>query len=132
MKRQLIFLSLILVGLTVFPLGNNSNAASHPIGFFDAPATPVDTTGAPLYDGDLITSFEFTDPDIYIINLNGFAQQDASGRIRSYNGAKRLFLNPTIFNFYGHLGGFTNVRRVTPEVRDSFLTWWRNRARAPR
>jgi hypothetical protein len=60
-----------------------------------------------LKEGDLISAIFSDDPDIYIINENGY---------------KRLFLNPEIFKFYGHLGGFLNVKLVTPEVRDSFIT----------
>ena len=58
-----------------------------------------------LSEGDLISADG--DPDIYIVNEYGY---------------KRLFLNPEIFNFYGHLGGFSNVREITPFERDSFIT----------
>ena len=58
-----------------------------------------------LNEGDLIRSDK--DNDIYIINEHGY---------------KRLFLNPVIFNFYGHLGGFKNVKVVSQEARDSFKT----------
>lgn len=47
------------------------------------------------------------DPDIFIISEQGF---------------KRLFLNPIIFSFYGHLGGFANVKTISPAVRDAFDT----------
>ena len=60
-----------------------------------------------LKEGDLISAIFSDDPDVYIINEHGF---------------KRLFLNPEIFKFYAHLGGFTNVKLVTSEVRDSFPT----------
>ena len=60
-----------------------------------------------LKEGDLISAIFSDDPDVYIINENGF---------------KRLFLNPDIFKFYSHLGGFANIKLVTPEVRDSFPT----------
>ena len=33
-------------------------------------------------------------------------------------GYKRLFLNPVIFNFYGHLGGFRSVKNVVSMTRD--------------
>jgi fibronectin type 3 domain-containing protein len=59
-----------------------------------------------LKAGDLI-SVGTDDPDIYIINQNGF---------------KRLFLNPVIFNFYGHLGGFQNVKLVSAVTRDHYKT----------
>jgi hypothetical protein len=60
-----------------------------------------------LREGDLISAVGSDDPDIYIINEFGY---------------KRLFLNPEIFEFYGHLGGFTNVNRVTAELRDAYVT----------
>ncbi|MDX1607762.1 MAG: hypothetical protein R3251_00930 [Candidatus Spechtbacterales bacterium] len=58
-----------------------------------------------LNEGNLISASG--DPDIYIVNEHGY---------------KRLFLNPEIFNFYGHLGGFSNVTSITPGVRDAFST----------
>lgn len=60
-----------------------------------------------LKEGDLISAIFSDDPDVYIINEHGY---------------KRLFLNPEIFEFYGHLGGFVNVKLVTSEVRDAFTT----------
>ncbi|MBI2063190.1 MAG: peptidoglycan-binding protein [Candidatus Yanofskybacteria bacterium] len=60
-----------------------------------------------LKEGDLISAIFSDDPDVYIINEHGF---------------KRLFLNPEIFKFYAHLGGFTNVKLVTADVRDAFST----------
>jgi hypothetical protein len=60
-----------------------------------------------LNEGDLISAVFSNDPDIYIINNDGY---------------KRLFLNQDIFSFYGHLGGFFNVKLVTTEVRDAFVT----------
>lgn len=60
-----------------------------------------------LKEGDLISAVFSDDPDVYIINDNGY---------------KRLFLNPEIFKFYSHLGGFFNIKLVTPEVRDAFVT----------
>ena len=56
-----------------------------------------------LNEGDLISGEG--DPDIYIVNEHGY---------------KRLFLNPEIFNFYGHLGGFSSVSGVGVSVRDAF------------
>jgi hypothetical protein len=59
-----------------------------------------------LKEGDLIRAQG--DFDIFIINQYGY---------------KRLFLNPTIFNMYGHLtGGWKAVKTVTPQVRDAFVT----------
>lgn len=60
-----------------------------------------------LHDGDLISAIFSDDPDVYIINDSGY---------------KRIFLNPEIFKFYKHLGGFASVKLVTPEVRDAFPT----------
>lgn len=71
---------------------------------FSSAAKPSDFG---LKEGDLISAIFSDDPDVYIINEHGY---------------KRLFLNPEIFKFYKHLGGFTNVKLVTPEVRDSFPT----------
>jgi chitodextrinase len=60
-----------------------------------------------LKEGDLISAIFSDDPDVYIINNDGY---------------KRLFLNPAIFNMYSHLGGFFNVKLVPVEVRDAFAT----------
>ena len=60
-----------------------------------------------LKEGELISAIFSDDPDVYIINEHGY---------------KRVFLNPEIFNFYKHLGGFFNIKLVTQEVRDSFPT----------
>jgi len=60
-----------------------------------------------LQEGDLISAIFSDDPDVYIINNDGY---------------KRLFLNPAIFNMYSHLGGFFNVKLVPVEVRDAFIT----------
>ncbi len=60
-----------------------------------------------LTEGDVISAAGSDDPDVYIVNEHGF---------------KRLFLNPAIFSFYGHLGGFSKVKTVTPAVRDAFPT----------
>src|SRR3989338_5063194 len=59
-----------------------------------------------LVEGDLISAAGSSDPDIYIVNEYGY---------------KRLFLNPTIFNFYGHLK-WSNVRTVSAATRDAFIT----------
>lgn len=60
-----------------------------------------------LKEGNTISAAGSNDPDVYIINDWGY---------------KRLFLNPVIFGFYGHLGGFAKVKTVTPTVRDAFGT----------
>jgi len=60
-----------------------------------------------LKEGDLISAIFSDDPDVYIVNKDGY---------------KRLFLNQEIFSFYGHLGGFFNVKLVPQEVVDAFPT----------
>ena len=60
-----------------------------------------------LKEGETISAAGSDDPDIYIVNEMGY---------------KRLFLNPAIFNFYGHLGGFAAVKNVSPATRDAFGT----------
>jgi len=51
------------------------------------------------------------------------AQGDFDVFIISQYGYKRLFLNPTIFNMYGHLtGGWKAVKTVSPTTRDAFVT----------
>lgn len=70
--------------------------------------TPSVTPGTfGLKEGDMISAAGTTDPDIYIINQYGF---------------KRLFLNPIIFGFYGHLGGYQKVKPVPASTRDAFQT----------
>lgn len=77
------------------------------------PTQPAPTTSNPapstfgLHEGDTISAPSSNDPDVYIINEHGF---------------KRLFLNPIIFSFYGHLGGFNNVKDIAPSIRDTFIT----------
>lgn len=65
-------------------------------------ATPEDYG---LTEGDLIRAEG--DFDIFIINQYGY---------------KRLFLNPVIFEMYGHLGSWEDVKTVTSETRDAFIT----------
>src|SRR3989304_8727444 len=77
--------------------------ASLRVGLISTALAQVDA----IREGDLISAAGSSDPDIYIVNEQGF---------------KRLFLNPVIFGFYGHLGGFANVKTVTPAVRDSYGT----------
>lgn len=60
-----------------------------------------------LKEGDTVSAAGSDDPDVYIVNDAGY---------------KRLFLNPAIFNFYGHLGGFANVKNVSSVTRDAFMT----------
>jgi hypothetical protein len=60
-----------------------------------------------LTEGDVVSAAGSDDPDVYIVNEMGY---------------KRLFLNPVIFGFYGHLGGFAAVKNVSPATRDAFGT----------
>lgn len=93
MKKYAIGGVLILAVFALFSAASAANAAK-----------PTDYG---LKEGDLISAIFSDDPDVYIINDLGY---------------KRLFLNPEIFKFYTHLGGFVNVKLVTPEVRDAFST----------
>ena len=72
---------------------------------------PVASAVAPadygLTEGDVVSAAGSDDPDVYIVNELGY---------------KRLFLNPAIFNFYGHLGGFAAVKNVSAATRDAFGT----------
>ena len=86
------YLFIPILGLLLFFVGINLSDAVKP-------------NDHGLKEGDLISATD--DPDVYIVNEHGF---------------KRLFLNPQIFRFYGHLGGFENVKTVTPETRDAFKT----------
>ena len=67
-------------------------------------ATPADYG---LMEGNTISATGSDDPDVYIVNEQGY---------------KRLFLNPAIFGLYGHLGGFAAVKSVSPATRDAFPT----------
>src|SRR3989344_7851602 len=60
-----------------------------------------------LTEGNTISAAGTNDPDVYIVNEAGY---------------KRLFLNPVIFGFYGHLGGFSAVKNVSSATRDAFVT----------
>ena len=60
-----------------------------------------------LKEGDTVSAAGSDDPDVYIVNEQGY---------------KRLFLSPQIFNLYGHLGGFANVKSVAAATRDAFPT----------
>jgi len=77
-------------------------AALAPLGAIAA--TPSDYG---LTEGDTISAAGSDDPDVYIVNEQGY---------------KRLFLSPQIFNLYGHLGGFAAVKNVASATRDAFPT----------
>jgi hypothetical protein len=59
-----------------------------------------------LKEGDVISASGTNDPDVYIVNDWGY---------------KRLFVNPAIFNLYGHLG-WSKVKSVSATTRDAFGT----------
>ncbi len=67
----------------------------------------VNLSSVSLKDGDVISAAGSSDPDVYIVNPHGY---------------KRLFLNPAIFGFYGHLGGFSKVKTTVAPIRDTFVT----------
>ncbi len=86
--------------------------SSTPVPLSISKPTPVSRgftslTALKLKDGDVISAKGSSDPDVYIVNPFGY---------------KRLFLNPAIFSFYGHLGGFSKVQSATSTVRDTFVT----------
>jgi len=60
-----------------------------------------------IVQGDMVSASVSGDPDIFIVNEHGY---------------KRLFLNPVIFGFYGHLGGFQNVKTIVSVTRDEYKT----------
>jgi hypothetical protein len=60
-----------------------------------------------LKEGDVVSVGGSSDVDVYIVNEWGY---------------KRLFLNPVIFGFYGHLGGFEKVKNVSLQTRDTLKT----------
>ena len=60
-----------------------------------------------LKEGDVVSAAGSDDPDVYIVNSWGY---------------KRLFLNPVIFGFYGHLGGFSKVKNTASSTRDTLVT----------
>ena len=71
----------------------------------EGPAGPAKPEDYGLQEGDLIRADD--DFDIFIISQHGY---------------KRLFLNPTIFEMYGHLGSWDDVITVNPSTRDAFKT----------
>ena len=87
-------------------------ATSTPVPAVSGKMTPasrgfINLTALKLKDGDVISVAGSSDPDVYIVNPNGY---------------KRLFLNPAIFGFYGHLGGFSKVKTTVAPTRDTLIT----------
>ena len=75
--------------------------------YFVPSASAVAPSDYNLKEGDVVSAAGSDDPDVYIVNESGY---------------KRLFLNPVIFGFYGHLGGFSAVKNVSSATRDAFAT----------
>jgi len=100
MKNSLI--SSVLIGVSVFVFVNRASAIEYNV------------NGKLISDGSVISASNYGDPDVFIVKYS--ANPDSKA------GYKRLFLNPDIFNMYGHLGGFSSVHRVTTETRDVFIT----------
>jgi hypothetical protein len=73
---------------------------------------------------DLPTSTEFAKPEDYGLKEGDLIRAEGDFDIFIINryGYKRLFLNPVIFNMYGHLGGWDAVKTVKPTTRDAFKT----------
>src|SRR3989344_704747 len=113
MKKTLLLSKLITITTLFVILGVQSTINAREIVTTD----PIDIYGNRLQDGDLISASDYFDPDIFIVKFSALNTNDGK-----FNGAKRLFLNPAIFNMYGHLGGWDKVKKVTPEVRNSFVT----------
>lgn len=105
-SKNLVTLKRVVAGLTTVAtvLSFTGMALVLSSGVALAAAKPSDYG---LKEGDTISAAGSSDPDVYIVNEHGY---------------KRLFLNPAIFNMYGHLGGFANVKSVTPATRDAFGT----------
>lgn len=75
--------------------------------YFAPVASAVMPSDYGLKEGDVVSAAGSDDPDVYIVNEMGY---------------KRLFLNPVIFGFYGHLGGFAAVKNISSATRDAFGT----------
>ncbi len=91
-----------------------STAASTPAPASSAASIPtpasrgfVSLAAFNLREGDVISAAGSDDPDVYIVNVHGY---------------KRLFLNPIIFGFYGHLGGFAKIKNTVSSTRDTLVT----------
>lgn len=91
--------------------GTSTAATPTPVPAAPGQVSPTKATAKPeqynLKDGDVVSASGSSDPDVYIVNSYGY---------------KRLFLNPVIFKFYGHLGGFSKVKNIVSGTRDVFPT----------
>ncbi|MDP3792299.1 MAG: SH3 domain-containing protein [bacterium] len=91
--------------------GGNTSAATPTPSPISSQTSPTIATAKPeqynLKDGDVVSAGGSDDPDVYIVNVHGY---------------KRLFLNPVIFSFYGHLGGFSKIKNIASTTRNVFPT----------
>lgn len=97
---------------TPTPVATPVSATPTPLSPVILGVTPVsrgftNLTALKLKEGDVISAAGSSDPDVYIVNAWGY---------------KRLFLNPVIFGFYGHLGGFSKVKTTVAPIRDTLVT----------
>src|SRR3989344_271311 len=78
--------------------------------FISAPAVfahgEIDITQIGLHEGDIVRASDVADPDIFIINQQGY---------------KRLFLSPAIFGLYAHLH-WDNVKAIPKALLDAMPT----------
>ncbi len=91
------------------PLANQNPTSTTPgrvLGTAIAIGDPANLGKYNLKEGDTVSAAVSNDPDVYIVNAFGY---------------KRLFLNPIIFNFYGHLG-WNKVKKVTAEAKSVLPT----------
>jgi len=63
-----------------------------------------------LSDGDTVKSAD--NPDVYIVTMSPHG---------SYQGWKRLILNPEVFNLYGHLS-WSNIKTVNQDTLNAYQT----------
>ena len=66
----------------------------------------IDITQIGLHEGDIVRASDVADPDIFIINQQGY---------------KRLFLSPAIFGLYAHLR-WDNVKAIPKALLDAMPT----------
>lgn len=92
---------------TPIPSPSTSPITPTSLGFSSLAALGLQEGNTISVAGSSLPASQVGDPDIYIANAWGY---------------KRLFLNPVIFGFYGHLGGFANVKSIVPSTRDVMVT----------
>jgi subtilisin family serine protease len=93
---------------TPTPTPSSGGGGGQVLGASTAIGNSANLTKYILKEGDMVSATGSNDPDVYIVNIFGY---------------KRLFLNPAIFNFYGHLtGGWKKIKKIVSEARDAFPT----------